>query len=293
MTIGQPEDDDAQLYLDLETDGLLALTGDTTVARSLARSIVTELAVSPIADTLRVIAIGDLVDDGVEALERVTVVDSWDDVADDIEAWASQSHDELVENDWTNTFVARAHEPDNDALVPVVVIADQPPPGELIEVLLANLPSAATVVVVGDLHGAAATVHCERDILTFGSLGIACLPQAVDEPELDAMCRLVAAVDDPEEQPIDDPSRDDDQDLADVSQSATPEERPSYDVLVRLLGNITVEGGKALKPKATSVVAYLALHRTVTTERLEEACWFGSDGTSTPQAAPQRDDRSP
>jgi len=281
VTIGQPDDDDAQLYLDLEADALLALTGDPTIAGNLARSIVTELAVSPIADTLRVIAIGDVVDDGVEALERVTVVDSWDDIADDIETWASQSHDELVENDWTNTFVARAHEPDNDALVPVVVIADQPPPEELLEVLLANLPSAATVVVVGDLHGATATVHCEPDILTFGGLDIACLPQAVAELELEAMCRLVAAVDDPEDQPIDDPSPDDDQDLADASQFVTAEERPSCDILVRLLGCITVEGGKALKAKATSVVAYLALHRSVTTERLEEACWYGSEGTST------------
>jgi len=281
VTIGQPEDDDAQLYLDLEADGLLALTGDTTVAGNLARSIVAELAVSPIADTLRVIAIGDVVDDGVEALERVTVVDSWDDVADDIETWASQSHEELVENDWINTFVARAHEPDNDALVPVVVIADHPPPRELIKVLLANLPSAATVVVVGDLDGAAATVQCEPGILLVGGLDIAWLPQAIDELELEAICRLAAAVDDTEDRLIDDPSRDDDQDLDDGSQFAPAEERPSYDILVRLLGNITVEGGKAMKAKATSVVAYLALHRSVTTERLEEACWYGSDGTST------------
>jgi DNA-binding SARP family transcriptional activator len=61
---------------------------------------------------------------------------------------------------------------------------------------------------------------------------------------------------------------------------ADADEPPEYDILVRLLGEIRVEGGKDLKPKATAVVAYLALHRSVTTDRLEEACWFGSDGVS-------------
>ncbi len=60
----------------------------------------------------------------------------------------------------------------------------------------------------------------------------------------------------------------------------TPDGLPDYDVLVRLLGDIAVEGGQPLKPKATAVVAYLALNRAVTTARLEEACWFGSNGTS-------------
>jgi DNA-binding SARP family transcriptional activator len=55
---------------------------------------------------------------------------------------------------------------------------------------------------------------------------------------------------------------------------------PEHDILVRLLSDIAVEGGKPLRPKATSVVAYLALHRSVSTERLEEACWFGADGVS-------------
>src|SRR3546814_17938263 len=52
VTIGHPEDD-AELYLDLEVDGLLALTGDLEVAMNLARSVVTELTLSPLAATLR------------------------------------------------------------------------------------------------------------------------------------------------------------------------------------------------------------------------------------------------
>jgi DNA-binding SARP family transcriptional activator len=46
-----------------------------------------------------------------------------------------------------------------------------------------------------------------------------------------------------------------------------------YEVLVRLLGPIRIEGCKQLRPKPTAVVAYLALHRSVTIEVLEDACW--------------------
>jgi DNA-binding SARP family transcriptional activator len=54
---------------------------------------------------------------------------------------------------------------------------------------------------------------------------------------------------------------------------------PEHDVLVRLLGDITIEGGFPLKPTATAVVAYIALNRSVTTARLQEACWFSADGS--------------
>ena len=36
-----------QMYLDLEADGLTALTGDRATAEDLARSILTELTLSP------------------------------------------------------------------------------------------------------------------------------------------------------------------------------------------------------------------------------------------------------
>ncbi len=295
VTIGQPEDD-AQLYLDLEADALLALIGDPDVATNLARSIVAELALSPLAETLRVIAIGDVVDPDAKVLEHLTVVDCWEGIAEDLLAWASQSHEALAENDWPNAFVGRGHEPDHDALVPVAVVADRPPPVELVDSLRSSLPSAVAVVVVGAFDGAVATVRCETDALNFEMVDLACTPQEVAADELAEMCRLLVATDSPEEQQLMDQLRADhaaaaspngSEPVADSGYAGdreiaapVPSEPPAYDVLVRLLGDITVEGGKPLKPKASAVVSYLALHRTVTTERLEEACWFGSDGSS-------------
>jgi DNA-binding SARP family transcriptional activator len=295
VTIGQPEDD-AQLYLDLEADGLLALTGDAEVAADLARSLVTELALSPLADTIRVIAIGDVVDPEAKVLDHLTILDSWDGVTEDLAGWARQSHSTLAEKGWASTFVGRGHEPDHDALVPIAVVADQPPPGELTNALRDALPSAVAVVVVGAFEGAVATIECEPDSLNFDPVDLACSPQAVTTDELADMCRLLVATDSADERQLMDDLQDQYDEIAGANGSSgdpTPsgalepdalehgcDEPPDYEVLVRLLGDIAVEGGRPLNPKPTAVVAYLAVHRTVTTERLEEACWFGSDGAS-------------
>ncbi|MBL8778304.1 MAG: LysM peptidoglycan-binding domain-containing protein [Acidimicrobiales bacterium] len=295
VTVGQPEDD-AQLYLDLEADGIVALTGDLDVATNLARSIVTELTLSPLADTLRVIAIGDFVDPGADVLEHLTIVDTWDGHAEDLVAWSTQSHAALAENGWANAFVGRGHDPDHDALVPIAVVADRPPPDELAAALRAAQPSAVAVVVVGEFRDALATVCCEEDALNFDAINLACSPQELEADELAATSSLLVATDSPAEQELMDqlraefeasassngtgPTDGDEPDLMVEGPGDPADEPPEYDVLVRLLGDITVEGGEPLKPKATAVVAYLALHRSVTTDRLEEACWFGSDGVS-------------
>jgi hypothetical protein len=83
VTIGQP-DDDAQLYIDLEADGIVSLAGDVKVARDPARSMGTELALAPLADTPRMIVIGDLVEPDAAHLDHLTLVETWADVADDI-----------------------------------------------------------------------------------------------------------------------------------------------------------------------------------------------------------------
>lgn len=292
VTVGQPEDD-AQLYLDLEADGLTALTGDQTVAEDLARSILTELTLSPLAETLRVVGIGDVVSEDAKVLEHLTVVDSWDGIAEDVRAWATQSHEALTDQGWPNAFIGRGHDPDHDALVPIAVVADRPPPQELAEALRACQPSAVAVVVVGDFDAAVATLRCEPDTLNFDSVDLACTPQVLDGDELADLSRIVVAADSPEEQLVMEELLDEYESIVSPNGSTTSppqhgglddeeqdDKPPDYDVLVRLLGDITVDGDRPLKPKATAVVAYIALKRSVSTERLEEACWFGSDGVS-------------
>jgi len=296
VTVGQPEDD-AQLYLDLEADGLIALTGDADIAANLARSIVTELTLSPLSDTIRVIAIGDVVDPDAKVFEHLTIVDSWDAHIEDLLAWSTGSHDALAENSWANAFIGRGADPDHDALGPIAVVADRPPPAELAAVLRSAQPSAVAVVVVGDFPGARATVRCEGDALNFDMIDLACAPQGMMADELAAISSVLVATDSPEEQELMEQLRAE-FDAATSSNGhgfsngasrlhsdeekppSQKNEPPEFEVLVHLLGDISIEGGESLKPKATAVVAYLALHRSVTTARLEEACWFGSEGAT-------------
>ena len=293
VTVGQPEDD-AQMYLDLEADGLTALTGDRATAEDLARSILTELTLSPLAETLRVIGIGEVVNEDAKVLEHLTVVDSWDGIAEDVRAWARQSHDALADSDWANAFVGRGHDPDHDALVPIAIVADRPPPPELADELRSCQPSAVAVVVVGDFDAAVANLRCEPDTLNFDSVDLACTPQVLDGDELADLSRIVVAADSPEEQLVMEELLGEYESLVSSNGSTTSAHKatsddadeehddspPDFDVLVRLLGDVAVDGDRPVKPKATAVVAYIALKRSVSTERLEEACWFGSDGAS-------------
>lgn len=320
VTLGQP-DDGAQLYLDLESDGLISLVGDPESARGLARSIVTEVALSPLTDTVRVIVVGDLLHVGSSNLDHVVLVDSWEEAEEDIAAWAEQSHAALVENGWPNTFVARGADPDHDALAPVLVVASKPPPAGLIEMMSSSRPAPLAVVVADDVAEAACMIDCQAESLTITDLDLSCVPQDLGDDTLAAMIRLFETADEPAEESaegLDDdydalgPEGDDDLqidgidiaddvlDLRDVQVaggvqtqlfpepatsngytagraetgegSEVPAE-PDYDVLVRLLGEIRVDGGKALRPKPTAVVAFIALHRSVSVEALEDACW--------------------
>jgi DNA-binding SARP family transcriptional activator len=115
-------------------------------------------------------------------------------------------------------------------------------------------------------------------------LNVACPPDN-EEPESEGADRVV------DEDPAAEPSESEvqgwaqpqlfairveaDADVIDAIPNTDLEElvEPEYEILVRLLGEIRVEGGKPLRPKPTAVVAYIALHHSVTVEALEDACW--------------------
>lgn len=287
VTIGHP-DEGAHLYLDLEVDGVISLAGDVEAARRLARSMLTELALSPLADGNRVISVGDLVEPEAAGLPHLTHKETWDDFAEDLTAWVHASHNALGLNEWPNAFVGRGHDPDHEALMPMVVIATKPPPSELLCLLLEHRPSAVAVVVADEFEGALTTITCDEDTIHLDDVDLSFVPQQVDETALEDMGRLIC-VPDPDREGEEDHREGFDLDgdalpPAEAIEEVEPSEPaspPEYEVLVRLLGDIRVEGGaKKLHPKPTAVLAYLALNRSVTSERLEEACWFGSNGTS-------------
>jgi len=299
-TLGQP-DDGAQLYLDLEAEGLIELVGDPECARSLARSIATEVALSPLAHTVRVLVVGDLLGVGSSTLEHLSVVDSWQEVEADVVAWAEQSHAVLDEAGWTSTFAARAVDPDHEALAPLLIVSAKAPPPDLVAHLQAHCPAAMALVVADALDQAACTIDCQPEVLAITDIDLTCVPQDLDDDTLASMIRILdtAELDDEpvasdldgvvEAEPVLDIRESEDvEDQPQLFQvphgsnghksaEATSERpkptEPEYEVLVRLLGEIQIDGPRPLRPKPTAVVAYIALHRSVSIEALEDACW--------------------
>jgi DNA-binding SARP family transcriptional activator len=281
VTLGQP-DEGGQIYLDLEADGVISLAGQPDMARAVARSILTELAFTPLADTLEVMVIGNLAPPDAKALDHVTLANSWQDVREDLAAWAEQSHQVLLEKEWPNSFLGRGDDPYHDALAPVAVIAHEPPPSDLLDIVLANRPATLVVVAVGDMPGAT-VIDCTSDSLTIPDVGLVCTPYPLEEKALDAIIDMVESADDAGALAEGQLSLLASSLLVEPNPSGPDPEtlvEPEYDVLVRTLGDIRVEGGDPLATKHAAAVAYIAIHGTVTADALEEAVWASSTGAS-------------
>jgi DNA-binding SARP family transcriptional activator len=281
VTLGCP-DEGGQLYLDLEAAGVVSLTGDGTVAQNVAATMLVELAHSPFAANAQVIAVGDLGTDRLADLERVRTVEDWSEVAADLTAWASQSREALAANGWPNPFVARGADPDHDALIPLVVVAaKRPGDPEMAHVILGG-PTAAAAVFVGEQIPGATVIECHRDQLVVPQLGLRCRPQVLEPADIDGVVELMEVAEDsggqlawafsPEVAPMPEHQ-------AGSGEGGNAD--PSYEILVRLLGDITVDGGEApLTGKQTALVAYIALHVSVSADRLIDAIWAGAASVS-------------
>jgi len=276
VTIGQP-DDGGQLYLELEAARLVTLTGDRESARDLAKTMATELAHSPLAANAQVVLVGqDLGASKLGDFDRVRVTDTWAGVAADLAAWNDQSRDALADNDWPSTFAARGHDADHDALIPLVVIATELPDDlDLLGVLTAG-PAATAAVIVGDALPGATLIDCAPDQLTLSQLGLACRPLTLDGEEVDAVADLLSTAEDTsDEQPALGLDPEPVETTTQPANSADePYRDPTHEILVRLLGDITVDGGTApLTGKQTALVAYIALHRNIRSDRIADAVW--------------------
>lgn len=281
VTVGQP-DEGGQLYLDLETAGTVTLDGDREAARALARAMLTELEHSPFAATAQIVVVGDLAGDALSAFERVDRVDRWEDVADDLRAWVAQSRDALDANGWPNPFAARGHGADHDALIPLVVIADEPPAADLQDAVTAGA-AAAAIVSIGPPLAAGTVIDCQPDRLSLPQLGLTCRPQVIDEGEVSAIADLLSDAENPptEQLTFDPVTTAPAADAEPAAPAPAPYIDRPYEILVRYLGDITVDGGtRPLTAKQTALVSYIALHRSVSADRVIDAVWANASAVS-------------
>ncbi|MDP9404787.1 MAG: hypothetical protein M3P85_16055, partial [Actinomycetota bacterium] len=277
VAVGAPEDG-TELHLDLEAEGVVALSGDEAAVADVVRSWVLELATSPLAGGVSITVVGDAIMTP-SGCDRVRLSASWDEVADDVLAWAEQSVAMLTANRWATPLIGRTCDGANTDLSPLVLVVSGRPDDERFDRLCTTILEAqatVTVVVVGGEVEGATRVEVVGGRLSIPSLGLECDAQAVTavaaeqiEELLDDAARLPAQLS-LMPLPIPDPP-------VIIGDPGDEYRDPAYEILVRFLGEISVAGARdRLKPKQTAVLAHIALHAPVTSERVEDAVWVAA-----------------
>ena len=272
VTIGRPEAG-TELYLDLEAEGVVALHGDAEAAAALARSMVLELSTSPAAAGVSVLVVGERLHP-LAGADRVRSVNTWSEVAAEAERRLEQSADLVAANRWPTPVAGRARSTHSDDLAPLVVVVAEDAGDDAFARFCASVldsRAAVAVVVVGGGPEGATVLDVEPEALSVVSLGLRCVPQAVSSEAADAVQELLDDAEDIPDQLSFLPAP-----AASLHRVGDAYADPPHDVLVQLLGEISVIGGsRRLTPQETAVVAFVALNGPVGADRIEDAVWSG------------------
>jgi hypothetical protein len=246
-------DEGSELLLDLEAAGSLAITGDPLTAEALLRAIVVGLGTSPLVDTMDILFVGGRIN--VDTMERIRVAELGDAVR-----WAKARADEtrvvLDERKHATTLAARLTPRKYDTWDPVLVVVMEglaPAQTELVNELVSAAQPGSGVVAVfqGDIPTAQERIACIDGRAQWESTGIGFTPMLVPaeaEDDLEALLSHAASatetnapvtaalLDDRAPAMVDGAC----EEAGDRSTAVVIE--PEYDVLVRVLGEVAVEG---------------------------------------------------
>jgi len=274
VCLGAP-DDDGQVFLDLEAEGLVNIVGDDDEVAAFVRSLTYEVAVSPMSESTNLVIVGDL-ETPADGLDRVQRVEAWSDIADSVLAWAHQTRDLLAANRWPTPSAGRAVGERIDDLSPLIVVLGEEPDDERFTALCTVISEAIVPVVVigvGTAIEGATLIEVSDGELRIPTLDLVCRAQGITEEvrtDVDSLLEVAEALPEP-----------DDLVNAPPVQLTLEEDRPDgpyvdppFDILVRVLGDIEVIGGRRpLRPKQLAVVTFVALNTPVSSSRVEDAIW--------------------
>jgi len=273
VTLGRP-DDATELYLDLEAEGVISLLGQEEEIAGVARSWILELATSPMASGASVVVVGEGLAPSSDC-DRVRRVDSWDEIEAEAIAWSEQSGALLKGRRWATPFTGRLRSDRPDDLAPLVVFAANVR-GEglrkLAGAILDHQSSVVLIAVGADADGAL-RIDISDGTLAVPSLGLSCRAQVMAADVAEQVDELL---EDASRVPTQLTLLPSPRSTAPVATEPPADEYrdPPYEILVRLLGDIAVEGAPGtLKPKQLAVLAYIALNAPVAAERIEDALW--------------------
>ncbi len=274
VTIGKR--DGADVLLNLESCGAIAVIGDANETASLVKSMSLELAASAFSDAPTVLLVG--MGSPPAAPEHARIVS-----VDEALGWMRDRNDSatalLAHRRLTSLFALRARSRPQDSHEPVVVILDpssveEKRLDEMVE--LANGDLGTIVVVTGPCSALTWQLQCSGGAveiqplgLTLGGLGL--------ESELDCLIEdLVPSVDLTEDEPEENEELDADEILAVLADHVAiaqerfpstvyeaPVEERYWDVELKVLGQVRCVGSKEpLTPTELHLAIYLAFNRS-------------------------------
>ena len=221
---------------------------------------------------------GDLLGTPQFQLDRVRVASRWEEVADDVLAWAHQTRDLLAERQWSHPAAARAAT-EHSELSPLVLLLSENLRDDRFSELCALISAGSVPIAILGLDtpiSGATEIDIRGAELHIPALGLVCEAQTVSPEVASEVDALLADAEQVPSQLSFSSAEPEDQDAHPEPDTpdTTPYVDPPYDILVRCLGDIEVVGGhRALTAKQTAVVTYVALHSPVAAERVEDAVW--------------------
>lgn len=280
LTVGHG--DRTQLLLDLEHLGAVQLIGDPAEVATTCHTMATELATSPIADTLTVVCVGFGHD--LAQLERVRVVERLDEVLREIDEKAAA----ITRLAAASLIEGRLAPAGGDSFDPIVILDPSATPPQGGSHLLATAHAGRGVAaVVGYPTGDRWRLHLAPGTVRIDPLGYTFARRNLTPTEQTAVSDLVASAKDLEGMPaelvtepgfLNEPVEEAPAQVRLIARAEKPDSDAGAvpHLEVRVLGTLRVEGldGRFPLRKCTELVTYLTFHRHgVEADTVMEALW--------------------
>jgi DNA-binding SARP family transcriptional activator len=286
VAIGEP-DDEGQILLNVEQAGVVGIDGDPAMVMAMVRSMVWELATTPLSEHVQLVGLGVDVPGAAELDHWRTVASAEELIA--VLAGAARETAALLASRGETVVAARCR--GRDAVVPTVAVValDE----ATVEILDSVAPGVALIVVGGTPAGALG-VRIANGEVSVPALGLVCPARQLSAELAGAMGDLLSTADDPPvpvpiayspraQETTEPPDLNEAEDPGRAENGADPwgwlPANPR--VMLRLLGPVAAEGAD-LTPQQIAVLTFLALHDdpAPTTAQVKSTLWAGETPTS-------------
>jgi LysM repeat protein len=273
VTIGRTEL--GHLYIDLEACGDVRLSGPPDVLLSFVRGVAIELALSPIADSLDILYVGDAWADAADALRRIRFAPSIDEALDELETHARDLGGALDAGGFATTLEGRSVGAPAECWPPVVLLVSSPfdeAPRARAHTIVRDGGRGVAIVAPGDELSGSWTIELSEGLVRIPRLGLTAQPIGLTAAETEDVVALLEPARRDDASEVAPPSMDGH--AGSDSEHQPYEERP-FEAEARVLGDVEIVGGlRPLARRETELAALLATHREgLTEQQVKAALW--------------------